>query len=134
MRMATSHKPILVFPELSYQILGAAFGVFNNLDWGFSEKDYGRALAEEFSKRNIKFEREVYVPLKYGSKNTSRYFADFIVEDSILIELKIAARLGYTHIRQVLEYLRCGGYRLGLLIYFTKDGVKYRRVLNSGTR
>ncbi|MDO8470142.1 MAG: GxxExxY protein [bacterium] len=122
----------LILPELSYAIIGAAFTVFNHLGWGFSEKDYGNALAIELQKQTINFKREVYVPLRYGPENVGRYFADFIIEGKILVELKVVHKLGYTHAKQVLGYLRSGGFRLGLLIYFTNGGVKYRRILNSG--
>ncbi len=45
----------IVFPELSYQIIGAAYEVFNNLGWGFSERQYQQSLASELSNRGIKF-------------------------------------------------------------------------------
>lgn len=121
----------IVFPELSYKIIGASFNVFNELGWGLSEKDYHRALALELKKLNLDCEQEVYIPLQYRSQNLSRYSADFIVGKKILLELKIVSKLGYTHARQVLSYLKSAGLKLGILIYFTRDGVKYRRVLNS---
>ena len=49
----------------------------------------------------------------------------------IIVELKIRPRIGYTHIKQDFSYLRTTGYKLAILIYFTREGVKYRRVLNS---
>ncbi len=121
----------LVFPDLSYKIVGASFKVFNNLGWGLPEKDYGRALALELGKLNLNYKREIYIPLKYDSENISRYFADFIIENKILLELKVAPKLGYIHAKQVLSYLRNSSLKLGILIYFTKDGIKYRRILNS---
>jgi GxxExxY protein len=49
----------------------------------------------------------------------------------IVVELKVRPRLGYTHIKQVMDYLKTIGCKLAILIYFTRDGVKYRRVINS---
>jgi GxxExxY protein len=130
--MQIESKNKLVYPELSYEIIGAAFEVFNNLGWGLSEKDYQKAPAQELKELGIRYKEEVYIPLEYKNLKIGRYFADFVVGDNkILLELKVVSRLGYTHARQVLGYLRSANIKLGILLYFTKDGVKYRRVLNS---
>ncbi len=121
----------LVFPGLSYKIIGASFKVFNELGWGLPEKDYQNALSKELKEAEINFKQEVYIPLQYKSLNIGRYFADFIIEDKVLLELKVVPKLGYTHSKQILTYLRISGIKLGILLYFTKEGVKYRRILNS---
>lgn len=121
----------LVLPELSYKIIGAAFSVFNELGWGFSEKHYQKALAKEFDSLHISYKREVFIPFKYKTTSSLKYFADFIVDDRVLLELKVVKRLGYSQVRQTLDYLKTAKMKLGILIYFTLNGVKYRRVLNS---
>jgi len=129
--MENKLKSNLVFPDLSYKIIGAAFKVFNTLGWGLSEKHYQKALAKELENVGLRFEREVYFPLSYSGSKIGSYFADFVVEKSVIIELKIVSKLGYANVNQVLSYLKSSGVKLGILIYFTKDGIKYRRVLNS---
>lgn len=121
----------IIFPELSYKIIGAAFTVFNELGWGFSEKHYQRILSKEFDHLNIAYKKEVFISFTYKTSRAINYFADFVVEDKILLELKVVSKLGYTHVRQVLDYLKSARIKLGILLYFTSDGVKYRRVLNS---
>ncbi|MEK7192103.1 MAG: GxxExxY protein [Patescibacteria group bacterium] len=121
----------IIFPELSYKIVGAAFDVFNELGWGLPEKDYQLALSKELQILQIKHVREVYLPVNYKGSNIGKYFADFLVDNKIILELKVVSRLGYTHARQLLTYLKSAGFKLGILLYFTKDGVKYRRVLNA---
>ncbi|OGY59763.1 MAG: hypothetical protein A3B23_03580 [Candidatus Colwellbacteria bacterium RIFCSPLOWO2_01_FULL_48_10] len=121
----------LIFPELSYKIIGAAFKVFNELGWGLPEKNYGLALEKELQDQNVACKKEIYIPIKYKTSNIGKYYADFIIEGKILLELKVVTKLGYTQARQLLGYLRSAGIKLGILIYFTKDGVKYRRVINS---
>jgi len=121
----------IIFPELSYKIIGASFKVFNELGWGLPEKDYQKALIKEFDGLGLNFQKEVYIPLKYKALNISRYFADFIIDNKILVEIKVVPKLGYVHVKQVLVYLRAANLKLGILIYFTKEGIKYRRVLNS---
>jgi len=129
MRMETGNQVIL--PELSYLITGATFKVFNSLGWGFQEKDYQKALARELEKSNVAFREQVYIPISYEGKLLSKYYADFIVEDKILLELKVVTKLGYSQARQILNYLRGAKIKLGILLYFSEEGVKYRRVLNS---
>lgn len=122
----------IVFSELSYKIIGAAYRVFNQLGWGMHEKYYQRALAEELKLLGIKFVKEFPIEIAYSQLGSiGRYFADFLVGEDILVELKTRPRLGYVHLRQVLEYLRRAHLKLAILIYFTKEGVQYRRVLNS---
>ncbi|PIR88630.1 MAG: GxxExxY protein [Candidatus Harrisonbacteria bacterium CG10_big_fil_rev_8_21_14_0_10_44_23] len=101
------------------------------MGWGLAERDYQRALASEFVKRKIDFKEQVYIPLKYKGEVITKYFADFVVENKILIELKVVHKLGYSNAKQVLAYLRSSRLKLGLLVYFTREGAKYRRVLNS---
>jgi GxxExxY protein len=120
----------VVLPELSYKIMGALFSVGNTLPWGLPEKDFQKALATVFSQEGIPFKREVYIPVKSAESLVGKYFADFVIDEKVILELKVVARMGYAQVRQLLTYLRAGGYKLGMLIYFTKDGVKYRRVLN----
>ncbi|MBI2514764.1 GxxExxY protein [Candidatus Wolfebacteria bacterium] len=121
----------IIFPDLSYKVVGIAFEVFNELGWGLPEKDYQKAMVKEFSNSGISFKEEYYIPLKYKASSISRYFADFVVDDKILLELKVVPRLGYVHTKQTLIYLRNAGIKLGILLYFTRDGVKYRRIINS---
>ncbi|MEK7507707.1 MAG: GxxExxY protein [Patescibacteria group bacterium] len=121
----------ILFKDLSYALIGAAFEVFNELGWGLSEKAYQAALEKELHRRSINFKREVYIPLDYKSERIGRYFADFVIEEKVLLELKVVSRLGYVHAKQVLGYLKSSKIKLGILLYFTREGVKYRRVINS---
>ena len=75
------------------------------MGWGLPEKDYQNALAIELSKLKLIFTREVFVPLHYKTVNIGKYFADFIVDDKIILELKVVSKMGYTHSKQVLTYL-----------------------------
>ncbi|MBI2623121.1 MAG: GxxExxY protein [Candidatus Liptonbacteria bacterium] len=127
---ANNANQSIVHPESSFKVMGACFNVYNELGWGLSEKQYQQALAKEFTDRGIRFRREVFIPLEYKQVNVGRYFADLVVEGKILLELKVVSVLGYIHAKQVLGYLRGGNLRIGILVYFTKEGVKYRRILN----
>lgn len=124
-------KEKVLYPELSYEIVGSAFNVFNKSGFGMSEKFYQRAFAYELESRKIVYDKERMIDLKYEDKPIGKYFLDFLVDDKIVVELKVRPRLGYTHISQVMSYLKSAGYKLAIIIYFTNDGVKYRRVINN---
>lgn len=123
----------IIFPELSYQIIGAAFSVSNELGYGLPEKAYQDALAKEFTARKIEFKRESYLPLQYRGQHLGKYFADFIVEGEIVVETKVLKKLGYVQVKQIMGYLHTSGMKLGILIYFTSEGVRHRRVINAKT-
>ncbi|KKT92181.1 MAG: hypothetical protein UW92_C0005G0029 [Candidatus Jorgensenbacteria bacterium GW2011_GWA2_45_13] len=111
----------VVFPELSYKIIGAASTVFNELGWGLKEKEYQKALALEFKNSYLHFDEQVFIPITYNNTRIGNYYADFIIEGKVLLELKVVHKLGYSQVKQVLGYLKIAGIKLGILIYFTKE-------------
>jgi len=120
----------LIYKELSYEIMGCAFNVFKELGFGYREKYYQRALAEELKKAKIKFEKELAVKLWYDGKIIGKYKLDFLVENKIILEVKIAKDFYTKDIKQILSYLKAKNLRLGILIIVTKDGMKFKRVVN----
>lgn len=121
----------IVYKELSYKIVGVGFTTFKVTGYGMPEKYCQGVFAEELKKSGLSFIREFYAALKYEGKVISKYFLDFVVEDKIVVEPKVRPNIGYAHIDQVTAYLKATNKKLAILIYFTKDGVKYRRILNS---
>lgn len=120
----------VIYPSLSYEIIGAAFDVFNSIGYGLSEKYYQRAYAKALEERRLSFKKEQIVDSYYQEQKLGKYFLDFVVENSVVVELKVRPKLGYVHIKQVMDYLKAGSYKLAILIYFTREGIKYRRVIN----
>ncbi len=121
----------LIYSEISYKIVGIAFDIFNKLGYGFQEKYYQRAFAKELDLLKIKYEKEKNIDVKYKDESIGRYLMDFVVDNKIVVEFKVRPRLGYIDIKQVLNYLKVGGFKLAIIIYFTNSGVKYRRIVNS---
>ena len=111
--------------------MGMAFKIFNELNYGMKEKYYQRAFITELETNNIKYEKEKFITLSYKNQIIGKYFIDLLIDDKIIIELKTRPALGYIHIKQVMEYLNKLNKKLAIIIYFTKTGVKYRRILNS---
>ena len=123
-----------LYRDLSRLIVGAAFKVYYNTGFGMPEKYVQAAYAEELKLLNLKFEREYHLKLKYYDKAITKHYADFRVEDKIIVEIKIRPYLGYVHIKQVQAYLIASGDNLAIILYFTKDGVKFRRILNPNNK
>jgi GxxExxY protein len=86
--MTKKHREDLLYPELSYEIVGCSFDVYNDLGSGHPEKYYERALAEAFGIKKINFKQQVYYPLKYREKLIGKNFLDLLVEDKIVVEIK----------------------------------------------
>ena len=122
--------PEAIFPELRYKVVGVAFKVFNEAGYGHPEKYYQKAFSILLDQEKILYKREQCIQLTFAGESAGKYFVDFVVEDKIIVELKVRPSIGYTNIRQVMGYLKAGRFRLAILIYFTRVGVKYRRVLN----
>ncbi|MBI2012878.1 MAG: GxxExxY protein [Candidatus Colwellbacteria bacterium] len=119
----------LVEKELSYKIAGALFEVYNNLGGGYQEKYYQRAVAQELKNRDIKFIEQVQVPLKFKGSSVGRYFLDFLIEEKVILEIKVADKFYPRDIKQVLAYLKTANLDLGILANFTRSGLKLKRIL-----
>ena len=82
-------------------------------------------------KNNIEFEREKYINIRFQNKSIGGYYFDFFIDNKIILEFKVISKLGYVQVNQVLNYLKSIDCELAILIFFTKEGVKYRRILNA---
>jgi len=116
------------YPEESYDIIGAAMKVHAILGPGFSEKVYQDALAIEFGKRGIPFEREKELHASYkGVVLDGTYKPDFICYGKIIVELKAVKELDDVHRSQAINYAKVAGYKLSLLINFGQPSLEKER-------
>ena len=113
--------------ELTYQINGAIFKVNKVLGVGFLEKVYENALLVELKKRSIRAEAQVPISVKYKDEVVGEYFADIVVEDKVILELKAVESLEKIHEAQLLNYLKATRYKIGLLVNFTHPKAIIRR-------
>ena len=120
----------LIHGELSYKIIGVLFRVFNKLGYGYQEKYYQRAVALELNEEKLNYIREKEVKLNYRDEIIGKYFLDFIVDNKIILELKVVNFFHEQDIKQILSYLKASGLKLGILAIITKDGIKYKRIAN----
>jgi GxxExxY protein len=120
----------VVYPDLSYKIVGCAFEVYNSLGKGFPEKYYQKALAIELKTKEIQFKEQVYHPLIFKNEIVGKNYFDFLIEDELIVEIKQGSHFSKNHFEQVLRYLKVSKLKLGILISFANEGVKVKRVLN----
>ncbi|MCK4929444.1 MAG: GxxExxY protein [Methanosarcinales archaeon] len=117
--------------DLSENIIGAAFEVSNVLGAGFLEKVYQNALNIELNLRGLKTQPQAPLKVHYKDELVGDYFADILVEDEIIIEIKTVKEFDNNHMAQCLNYLRITGLKLCLLINFGKPRVVIRRIVNN---
>jgi len=115
--------------EVTYKINGAIFEVNRILGSGFLEKVYQRALLIELRKRGLKAQSEVPIQVLYKSKLVGDYFADIVVEDGIILELKAIEKFQKVHEAQLLNYLKATGMHIGFLINFTHPKAEIKRMV-----
>jgi len=115
--------------QITESVIGAAIEVHRHLGPGLLESSYQACLAREMALRNLAFEQEKPLPLEYkGLQLDCGYRLDFIVEKSVIVEIKAVEALQPIHDAQLLTYLRLTGCKIGLLINFNvpvlKQGLK----------
>ena len=116
--------------EKTYKLIGVLFDVHRNLGRGFSEIVYKDAIEYEFKQLNIPFEREKEYAVNY--KDTvlkHKFYADFVVYDEIILEVKTVDILIKPHFNQCLNYLRVSGNEIALLVNFNSVSLEYKRFL-----
>ncbi|MDR3697154.1 GxxExxY protein [Mucilaginibacter sp.] len=120
----------ILFKEESYKIIGACFEVHNILGHGFKEAVYKDALELELTRLNIPFVREKAFTILYKEQKLKHFFvADFVVYDTIILEIKIGNYIGDPYIKQTLNYLKASGLRLGIVINFGLLKLESQRIV-----
>ena len=117
--------------SLTEQIIGSAYTVANSLGCGFLEKVYENAMTHELNKLGLQVSRQQPIKVYYDGVNVGDYFADLVVDNEIIIELKAVKIIDNIHLAQCLNYLKATGKRLGLLINFGQQRVEVKRVVNN---
>jgi GxxExxY protein len=108
----------ILYPELSWQIVGAAIEVHKHIGPGQLESVYQRSMQCELRRRAIAVRSQVPVPMFFKGDRVGDFYADLIVEDVIILELKAVERLQAVHTAQLLSYLSAAELRLGMLMNF----------------
>ena len=120
----------LLYGEITEKIRQAAFDVHQYFGCGFLEKVYENAMKYKLELLNFNIKQQFPIPVYFIDKvKVGDYFADLIVENKIIIELKTVTSLDKIHFAQVKNYLKATNMKLGLLIYFGATQLQFKRVI-----
>jgi len=119
----------LLYNDLTRTIIGAAMEVHSNLGPGFLESVYEAAMAIEFNLQKVSYECQKAIPVMYKGEKAKDFFCDFLVGHKVLVELKALKTVTNTEEAQILNYLKATGLKVGLLINFGEQALKYKRLV-----
>jgi GxxExxY protein len=119
----------LIHGGVTERIIGAAFEVHRTLGFGFLERVYQRALQAELILLGSNAETERALTVRYKNAIVGEYYADLVVDDGVIVELKVASKYNPADEAQLLNELKATGMRVGLLINFGREGVEYKRLV-----
>lgn len=131
-RMNTNSKNSevdLLYPDLSYKIVGIAMEVHRKLGPGFLEKVYENSMMVLFERDNIAAEQQHPIPVYFEGNKVGNYIADIIVAGKILLELKTVENITEIHMAQVMNYLKATGIKLGIILNFKSSSLQQQRVI-----
>jgi GxxExxY protein len=116
--------------EEAYRIIGCCMEVHKILGKGHNEVVYGDALEYEFKKNDVLYSREKKFSINYKEIVLPHYyFADFLLFDEIILEIKAIEKLSSSEIKQTLNYLAASQNKLGILVNFGEDSLAYKRII-----
>jgi GxxExxY protein len=121
-----------LYKEESYKIIGILFEVHKNLGKGFSEIVYKDALEYEFKINNVPYKREKEFSVNY--KDTilkHKFYADFVVYDKIILEIKTVECFNNSHYNQCINYLKVSGNELAFLVNFNLSSLEHKRIVRT---
>ncbi len=117
--------------DLTEKIIGAAFEVHRELGAGFLEKVYETALLRELGQRGVSASSQSEIPVHYKGQPVGVYYADLLVSNSVICEIKACEGLSSSHEAQLLHYLKATGIKIGLLLNFGSKRVQVKRMILS---
>ncbi len=121
-----------IFKDENYTIVGILFEVHKNLGKGFSEIVYKDAIEYELQQQNIPYQREKEFSVNYKDTTLKhKFYADFVVYDKIILEIKTVDCFNNSHYNQCLNYLKVSKNKLAILVNFNLVSLEYKRIISS---
>lgn len=125
------HDGKYLHSELTKSIIGCYYKVYNALGYGFLEKVYENALKKELLKAGHVVEAQKQIKVYYDNDVVGEYYADLVVDNKVILELKAAETLVAEHEVQLINYLRATDMEVGLLLNFGKEPQVVRRAFEN---
>jgi GxxExxY protein len=125
---------VLKHGDVTEKIVQAFFHVYNVLGYGFLEKVYGKAMVIELQKRGLTVRPQVPIKVYYEGQEVGDYFADLLIEECVIAELKSVEALAEEHHAQLLNYLKATEIEVGLLLNFGPKPEVKRKVFETARK
>jgi GxxExxY protein len=125
-----TNKEKLIYPELSYILMGILFEVHNKLGTKYQEKHYQRAIEIKLKELNIPYKREERITVEFAKEKLGDFVVDFVIDDKIILEIKKIWKITQNEVKQVLRYLKATNLKLAIIANFYHKRLEYRRILN----
>ncbi len=119
----------LIYENLTYQIIGLAMEVYNELGYGFLEKVYENALMILLEENNLKAQQQYPIKVNFRGKIIGEYIADISIDNKIILELKTVDKITNIHRSQILHYLKATDIRVGIILNFSKKKLYHERFI-----
>ena len=117
--------------ELTEKIIGCAYRVYNKMGHGFLESVYEKCLMIELKKVGLQAESQKSITVEYEGESVGEFFADIVVEESVILELKSVKQIVRAHEIQLVNYLVATGLEVGLILNFAEKKVEVKRKVRS---
>jgi GxxExxY protein len=132
--MENSNLESMLHKEITEEIIKAYYAVYNELGYGFLEKVYQNAILEELKTKGFEVEAQKKILVHYKEKIVGEYYADIIVNNKVIIELKSCETLLQEHEIQLLNYLKATEIEVGLLLNFGKRVAFKRKIFTNNNK
>jgi GxxExxY protein len=113
--------------ELSEKIIGCAYEVYNKMGYGYLESVYEKCLLIELRKAGLTADAQMPIKVQYDGQIVGDFFADIIVNDTVILELKSVKKIATAHEAQLVNYLVATGKQVGLILNFGEQQVEVKR-------
>ena len=120
--------------NLTENIIKIFYNVYGKLGYGFLEKIYESAMMIDLKKEGLKAVSQSPIKVLYNGYTLGEYFADILVEDEVIVEIKVTKNLAFTHEAQILNYLKATEIEVGLLLNFGPKPQIKRKVFNNSNK
>ncbi len=119
------------YEQLTEKIIGCAYKVYRKLGFGFLESVYEQSILIELKNAAVNVESQVPIDVRYNGQCVGSFFADLVVEDTVIVELKSVSKIITAHEVQLVNYLTATNKSVGLILNFAEHGVEVKRKIQS---
>jgi GxxExxY protein len=116
--------------NLTGQLISFAYHIYDELGYGLPERVYQKSFQALLVKNNLEYAKEKYGKIIFDDVLVGRYFIDFLVEKKVAVEFKVRSEIYQKDISQLFNYLKVENIKTGLIIAFSKEGIKLKRLAN----